>query len=144
MQDDAGGLLWEARVGSLEGVAEEMARARVTAREVRCTFYRDRKPALMARAPRMEMDSQSRRVVLSEGVTAHAPADEADLRVAVLTFDGKTRQAAGRGGFRFAQGGIAFEGDALQWDLGKRTVEFFGRPRLEWQTGKGGLFEWVR
>ncbi len=124
----------------MESILKGTAEARVKTSDVRCTFYRNRKPILKARAPAMELNSGTQTAVLSGGVTADAPQDGASLSVKTLSYHADSYRAFGKGGFRFVRDKLIFTGQSISWNVAQKTAEFTGSPQLEWQPAGGKVF----
>lgn len=126
--EPTGKRLWRA---SAKTIDVDYDKQQAALRDVQCVFTENDKPALEARAPTVAAYLKDRRVVLSGGVVARAPATRTLLRADQLEWDLKGKEVNATGNVKYVRGDFAVTGSRLRADLDLKRARLEGDVRMQ-------------
>jgi len=126
--DPVGKRLWRASADSIES---DYDKQEAVLHNVSCQFEENGTEALEARAPLVTANLKDRRVVLSGGVTARAPATRTFLRADRIEWMVKDKELSATGNVKYVRGDFMLTGDRLRADLALKHARVIGRVQMQ-------------
>lgn len=126
--DPTGKRLWRAFAQTIEW---DYDKQQAVLRDVQCRFTQDGELALEARAPLATAYIEERRVVLTDGVTARAPATETYLQARQLEWNVREQEVYATGNVKYVRGNFALSGSRLHADLALKKARLEGGVEMQ-------------
>jgi LPS export ABC transporter protein LptC len=127
MNDEQGRPLYRIKSPASEGSS---ATKSATLTNTTVTLYHEGKPDMIVTAPQTTVNSQSKDLLMTGGVTAKAPARKQTFRVDRLTWNADTKVYVGSGHVRYLRPPVEMTAERITGRTPVKTMQLDGGVRL--------------